>query len=328
MSMKARRVLSLLAILLFTVLLIAGCSSNDSKQATESKTSTGKKTIGVLNLDFSDQFQTYLLDGMKGAAEKVKADNIDVVYMDAKYDSSKQMSQMENLIAQKVDVIIVSPVDTAAAKPMIDLAVKAKIPVISVNRPLANQELAVSYVGSDSVYSGELEAQQMADALKGKGNIVVLEGNYGHQAQIDRKQGYDNILKKYPEMKIVATQTGEWYRDKGMKVMENWLQSGITIDAVLAENDEMALGALKAIIDAGKFGKIKVGGIDGTPEALKYLKDGKLDFTVFQDGKGQGKTAIEVAVKVIKGESVDKQYMIPYELVTPDKADTYLAKFK
>ncbi|VBB07256.1 Hypothetical protein LUCI_2500 [Lucifera butyrica] len=326
--MKAKRVWVLLVVLLFTVSLVSGCGSGDSKQSAKADTVKPKKTIGVLLCDFSDQFQTYMLDGMKQAAEKLKGDNIDVVYMDAKYDSSKQMSQMENLIAQKVDVIVVMPVDSEAAKPMVAEAVKAKIPVISVNRPLANQDQAVSYVGSDSVYSGELEAQKMADLLGGKGDIVVLEGTYGHQPQIERKQGYDNILKKYPGIKVVASQTGEWYRDKGMKVMENWLQSNMHIDGVLAENDEMALGALKAIEDAGMLGKIKVGGIDATPEALKYVKEGKLDFTVFQDAKGQGRTAIEVAAKVAKGEKVDKKIIIPYELVPKEKVDEYLAKYK
>jgi len=331
MTLKAKKVLALLVTMLLMVSLLAGCGSSDSKQATDKKAAPAagaKKTVGVLMCDFSDQFQTYMIDGMKQAAEKLKTDNIEVVFMDGKYDANKQMSQMENLIAQKVDVVVVMAVDSQAAKPMVEAAIKAGIKVISVNRPLINQEVALAYVGSDSVISGEIEAQKMADLLGGKGDLVMLEGGFGHQAQIDRKQGIENVLKKYPDMKIVASQSGEWYRDKGMKIMENWLQSGIKIDGVLAHNDEMALGAIKAIEDAGKLGQIKVGGIDATPEALKYVKDGKLDFTVFQDAKGQGRAAIETAGKIIKGEKVEAKVIIPYELVPKEKVDVYAAKYK
>jgi len=331
MTLKVKKILALLVTMLLMVSVLTGCGSSDSKQTSDKKdapAAKGKKVVGVLMGDFSDQFQAYLVDGMKQSAEKLKADNIEVLYMDGKFDANKQMGQMENLIAQKVDLIVVVPVDPKAAKPMIEAANKAGIKVMSVNTPLLNQELAVTYVGSDSVISGEMEAQKMADLLGGKGNVAFLEGLYGHQAQIDRKQGYENVLKKYPDIKVVATQSGEWAREKGMKTMENWLQSGMAIDGVLAENDEMALGAIKAIDDAGKAGQIRVGGIDATPEALKYVKDGKLDFTIFQDAKGQGRAAIETASKIVKGEKVEAKVIIPYELVPKDKADEYAAKYK
>jgi len=317
--------------MLFMVSLLAGCGSTDSKQTSDKKdipAAGGKKVIGVLIGDFSDQFQAYMVDGMKKAAEKVKGDNVEVVLMDGKSDSNKQMSQMENLIAQKVDVVIILPINSEASKPMVENAVKAGIKVISVNAPLVNQDKAVAYVGSTDVLAGEIEAQKMADVLGGKGNVVILQGAFGHQAQIDRKQGMENILKKYPDIKVVGSQTGEWFREKGMKVMENWLQSGLEIDGVLCHNDEMALGAIKAIEDVGKIDKIKVGGIDSTPEALKYLRDGRLAFTVFQDAKGQGRAAIETATKVAKGDKVESKILIPFELVTKDKADEYEARYK
>jgi len=331
MTLKGKKVLALVVSMLFMVSLLAGCGSTDSKQATDKKAAPeakGKKVVGVLMCDFSDQFQAYMIDGMKQAAEKLKSENIEVVMMDGKSDSNKQMSQMENLIAQKVDAVVIMPIDSQASKPMVESAIKAGIKVISVNRPLINQDQALAYVGSTDVFAGEMEAQKMADLLGGKGNVAILEGAFGHQAQIDRKQGMENILKKYPDIKVVASQTGEWYRDKGMKVMENWLQSGLTIDGVMCHNDEMALGAIKAIEDAGKIDKIKVGGIDSTPEALKYLKDGRLAFTVFQDAKGQGRAAIETAAKVVKGEKVEAKILIPFELVTKDKADEYEARYK
>jgi inositol transport system substrate-binding protein len=308
--------------------MIAGCGNTNSSQNQGSSQGEQKqKVIGVLLCDFSDQFQVYMKKGMEEAAAKL-GDEFKVIFYDAKYDANEQMRQAENLITQKVDAIVLMAVDREAAKPMVQAIHDAGIPLISVNRMLANQDLAVSYVGSDDVQAGEIQAKAMAEALGGKGNIVVLHGSYGHEPEIRRQQGYVNILKDFPNIKIVAENTGDWYRDKGMKVMENWLRSGLQIDAVLAHNDEMAIGAALAIEDAGLTGKIKVAGIDATPEAIDFVKKGKLTFTVFQDAKGQGRTAIEVAAKVARGEKVEKEYIIPFELVTPDKADEYLKRYQ
>jgi len=285
-----------------------------------------KKTVGVLICDFSDQFQVYMMDGMREAAAKYP--EIEFIYQDAKYDANTQMNQMENLIMRNVDAIIVMPVDAKASVPMVKQAVDAGIPIISVNRKLENQEVAVSYAGSDSVESGEILMRQMAKLLGGKGNIAILEGQMGHEPQILRQKGIMNILKDYPEIKIVADMPADWYRDKGMAVMENWLQSGLKIDAVVAHNDEMAIGALKAAEDAGVAGKILIAGIDATPEALTFVRQGKLAFTVFQDAKGQGRAAIDLAVQVVNGKKVPKEVMIPYELVTKELADVYEAKYK
>ena len=227
---------------------------------------------------------------------------------------------------RNTDAIIVMPVDAKASVPMVKQAVNAGIPIISVNRKLENQEVAVSYVGSNDVEAGEILMGQMAKLLGGKGNIAVLEGQMGHEPQIRRQQGIMNILKKYPNIKIVADMPADWYRDKGMAVMENWLQSGLKIDAVVAHNDEMAIGALKAAEDAGV--RLFIAGIDATPEALDFVRQGKLAFTVFQDAKGQGKGAIETAVQVVNGKKVSKEVIIPFELVFKEKADEYEAKYK
>ncbi|VBB05764.1 Hypothetical protein LUCI_0975 [Lucifera butyrica] len=319
-----KRVLALLFVLVFTVSLISGCGSSNSQTGTEKP----KKVIGVLLENFSDQWQTYLKDSMAKTAEKLKGDNIEVVFLDGRRDAANQMSQMEQLISRKVDAIVLMPVDNTAAKPMVKEAIKAKIPLISVNRILPNQELVASYVGSDDVFAGQLEAQEMATELSGKGNIIIIEGGYGSLPQIQRKQGYDNILKKYPDIKVIATQTGEWTREKAMKITEDLIQSGMQFDGILAENDEMALGAIKALQDAGRLGKVIVGGIDATPEALKYVKEGELNFTVYQNATAQGSTAIEVAAKLVAGQTVDKKVIIPFELVTKDKVDDYIAKYK
>lgn len=332
MYKSLKKVCALIVISLLCAGLLAGCGGSQQQESAAPEDSgqaetKDKKVIGVLICDFSDQFQVYMKEGMEEAASKL-GDDFEVVFYDAKYDPNEQLKQAENLIAQKVDAIVIMPVDAEAAKPLVESIFEAGIPLISVNRKLVNQEFAVSYVGSDSVESGEILMKAVAEKLGGKGDIVVLHGTYGHEPQILRQEGILNILKDYPDIKIVAEDTADWYRDKGMQVMENWLQSGIKFNAVVAHNDEMAIGALLAIEDAGFLDEIVIGGIDATPEALEFLEQGKLDVTVFQDAKGQGRKSIEVAAMVVRGENVEKEYMIPYELVTLDEVDEYRARYQ
>ncbi len=328
MHKNAKKVFAILVILLMCIGMLAGCGGTQEEATNGNGEGTkDKKVIGALICDFSDQFQVYMKEGMEEAASEL-GDEFEVIFYDAKYDQNEQLKQAENLISQNVDAIVLMAVDAEAAKPVVTAIHEAGIPLISVNRILANQELAVSYVGSDSVESGEILMEAVARLLEGKGDIVVLHGSYGHEPEIKRQEGILNILKNYPDIKIVAENTGDWYRDKAMDVMENWIQSGMKFDAVVAHNDEMAIGALLAIEDAGLTDKIIIGGIDATPEAIEFLKQGKLHVTVFQDAKGQGRKAIEVAAAAVKGEEVKKEYMIPYELVTPDKADEYLERYK
>jgi inositol transport system substrate-binding protein len=329
--LKLKKSLSLLLVMLMSIALLAGCGKKQETPApaenTQQQTEVKKKKIGVCVADFSDQFQVYVMDGMKETEEKIK-DKAEVIYMDAKYDPQKQISQVENLIAQKVDSIVLFAVDGDSGNKMAEAIKAAGIHLILVNRPIPNMDLALTYVGSNSVESGEIQAREMARLLNGKGNIAVLLGEFGHQPQIERLQGYKNILKDYPDMKIVVEDSAGWYRDKGMALMENWLQKKTQIDAVLANNDEMALGAIKAIEDAGMAGKIVVSGIDATPEALEFVKAGRQAYTVFQDAKGQGRKSVEVAFNAAEGQTIDKEYMIPYELVTKDKVDEYAARYK
>ncbi|HIG30368.1 MAG TPA: sugar ABC transporter substrate-binding protein [Verrucomicrobiales bacterium] len=306
-------------LMIIVVSLIGGCSPGDSQD-------NSKMVIGVLLADTSDQFQVYLMDGMKEAADKDA--EIEVVYMDGKYDAGRQLQQAENLIAQDVSALVLMAVDSVAAQPILSAANDAKIPVVLVNRKIPHQEHAVAYVGSEDVVAGEIEMSAVAEALEGKGRIVVLEGTYGHEPQVQRKRGYDNILKKFPDIELVAAQTGKWYRNEAMAVMENWLQADLKINGVVAQNDEMALGALKAIEDAGLLGTIVVAGIDATPEALKYVREGQLNITVFQDAKGQGRAAIEVAAEVARGNPVEKEMLIPFELVTSGTADSYEQRYR
>jgi len=314
--------LSMAIITVMTVSLLTGCAvrTNDTAKATQ------KIKIGVCISDFNDKFTSYMLDEMKNYSNSLN--DVEVVYVDSKHDSNIELSHVENFISEGVDAIVVQPVDADSSKPVTDKAKIASIPIISVTMPFANQNDAACYISSDFKQSGILEMEYLAKKMNFKGNVAIMMGTMGQEPQRLRTQAFHEVIAKYPDMKIVAEQTAEWNRAKGTALMENWLKSGKEIDVVASSNAEMSIGALIAIEDAGKLDKITVGGIDATPEALDYLKRGKLAVTVFQNATAQGQSAIETAVKVAKDENVEKIVIFPNELVVPEDADKYMAKWE
>ncbi len=258
------------------------------------------------------------------AAVAAAGPNVEAIILDGQANAEKQVSQVENFIAQKVDAIILNPIAYDGCAPAVDAANKAGIPIITLITRVQNQDLTATHSGSDHKESGIIEAEAVAEFMGGKGNIVVIEGVMGIDAQIQRMEGYSEVLANYPEIKIVAQNTAAWQRDQALDLVENWLQSGKQFDVVLAQNDNMAMGALKAIEDAGLADTIKVFGIDGDNDALQAVKDGRLYATVFQDAKGQAETAVTAAITLANGGTVDKEYIIPFQLVTTDNVNDFL----
>jgi inositol transport system substrate-binding protein len=254
----------------------------------------------------------------------VKNSEVEAVFLDAQSNVEKQISQIEHFIAWKVDVIILNPISYTGCAPAVDAANKAGIPIVALITRVANQDKANSFVGSDHKDSGIIEAEMVAKEIGGKGNIVVIEGVMGIDAQIQRMEGYKEVLAKYPDIKIVAQQAASWQRADALTLVENWLQAGKDFTVVLSQNDNMAMGALKAIEDAKLADKIKVYGIDGDNDALQAVKDGRLAGTVFQDAKGQAEQAVASVLKLAKGETVEKMYVIPFQEVRKDNVGNFL----
>ena len=280
----------------------------------------GGGTIGVA-FPNSDTFLSRVQDGMKAEAA-VKGVTVNIT--DAKDDTAAQLSQVENFVSQKVDAIIVVPVDTSAAQPMADAAKAAGIPIVFVNRNPSIK--GVPYVGSDSLYAGTVEMEQLAKDAGAKGDVVILQGQVSNEAAVLRTKGCNDVVAKNPGMKVVATQAGDWDRAKAQGITENWIQSG-TLKAgmvVCANNDEMALGAINALKAAKLLDTVFVGGVDATSEALAAMQAGDLEVTVFQDAKGQGKGGVDAAVDLIGGKTVPDYVDIPYQLVTPDNISKFL----
>lgn len=318
-----KKLLSVLLIMLLVISMI-GCSS---EEATSEKSEGGAAedaqkeiTIGYSFQGLSDEYIVFLKEAVDAKAEEL---GVNILVADGQMSAEKQISQVENFIAQKVDAIVINPISMDGCAPAVAAASEAGIPIITLISIVSNQDLATSYVGSNSVESGEIEMQLAADGLEGSGNIVVMFGQMGHDAQIGRYEGLNNVLENYPDIEIVAEQTGNWSREEGMAIMENWLSSGKEIDAVVAQNDAMALGALMAIEAKGLLDEIQVYGIDAIPEAILALEDGKMNGTVFQDAQGQGARSVEIALKVAMGESVDENVYIPYLPVLPEDVADY-----
>lgn len=271
-------------------------------------------------LSMQNEFIVNISDEMQKKAEELGAE---LIIVDAERSPLKQIEQVESFIAQKVDVIILNPCEYEASSPAVTKALAANIPIVNVNSATKVQPTA--FVGSNDVESGRIAMKFIAEKLGGKGNIVMIQGLNGQAAQIQREQGAKEIMAQLPGLKMIAEQTAEWDRAKSMDLMQNWIQSyGTKINAVFAHNDEMGLGAVKALQDAGMKDKVIVVSIDAIADALQAVKKGDLDATVFQDARKQGAGAIETAVKIARGQQFDKEFLIPFKLLTKGDVDHFL----
>lgn len=297
--------------------------------------SAAAENIGVSMALFDDNFLTVLRNGMQDYAATL--DGVTLQVEDAQNDVGKQLNQIQNFVAGGVDAIIVNPVDTDATVAMSQAAADAGIPLVYVNRePVNVDDLPDSqaFVASDERESGTLETQEVCRLLKeeGKGEgaeILVLMGELSNQAARQRTQDVHDVIAtdECKFMSIVEEQTGNWQRTQGADLMTNWLSAGLEFDAVVSNNDEMAIGAIQSMKAAGMdMAKVIVGGVDATQDALAAMEAGDLDVTVFQNAAGQGQGAVDTALKIVKGEAVEKKVYIPFELVTPANLADYQSK--
>ena len=281
--------------------------------------------IGVSMSQFDDTWLTYLRESMDTKA-KSYPDGVKLQFEDARSDVVRQLSQVESFISQKVDAIVVNPVDTAATKKITEAAVKAGIPLVYVNRRPDDLNLpkGVVTVASNDLEAGQMQMQYLAEKMGGKGDIVILLGDLANNSTTNRTKGVKEVLTKYPNIKIEQEQSGIWSRDKGMTLVNDWLTQGRKFDAVVSNNDEMAIGAAMALQQAGvEKGSILIAGVDGTPDGLNAVKKGSMVVSVFQDAKGQADGSIDTAVKMAKNEPVEPAVWVPYRLITLQNVDTF-----
>ncbi|MBA0049690.1 D-ribose ABC transporter substrate-binding protein [Streptomyces sp. AJS327] len=296
-------------------LLTSACGTANDGESTEG--GKGKVKMGMA----LSALNPFFVQFKKGAEEEAKAHGVSLNIQNARDDASEQTNQVQNLTAQDIKALIINPVDSKAAVPSVKSAKNADIPVVAADRSIDSPDVKTT-VASDNVGGGKLAAKQMADMLDGKGKIIVLRGQTGTSASRERGKGFEEGIKKFPGIKVAAKQPADFLRDKGMDVTTNLLQSHPDIDGVFAENDEMALGAVKAL--RGRAGNdVKVIGFDGTPEAIKAVKKGSMSCTIAQQPDELGKMSVRNAMRIVEDESVDKNIKVPVKAVHQKNVDDF-----
>ncbi|MBR6600158.1 MAG: substrate-binding domain-containing protein [Oscillospiraceae bacterium] len=296
------------------ILCVTGCSliTIDGENYGNAADYKGNGAIGLSVSTQNNPFFVTLVEGAKAAAKKA---DVQLTVVDAGDDASKQVSDIEDLISKNISVLIVNPVDSDTVSGVVQTAVNKGIKVISADRIVNGVEIDCQ-IASDNILGAELATQFIVDKLGEGAKVAELQGTNGASAAIDRGKGFHNIADS--KLKVVVSQTANFDRTEGMNVMENMLQANSDIQAVFAANDEMALGAVKAIAGARK--NIIVVGFDATDDAIASIKDGEMSATIAQQPDLIGSTAIDTAIKLINGETVEKSIPVEVTLITAENA--------
>lgn len=338
-----KKVLVILLAMMMTAVMFAGCAqptetseetasvqpeevaSDDAAETvdTEETVQDDEIVIGLSNANNANEHNVVYLDAAKAyIAEKYP--NVKLLDVDGAGDANTQVSQCETFATQNVDVVVMNPYDAEGCAAGAQICNDAGIPIMTSKAQLADQSLVACYAGSDDFSAGQIEMNYIAELLSGKGNIVILEGPTGISAAILRNEGIYDVLANYPDINVLYTQPADWDRALGMETMENWLQLGDDIDAIVAHNDEMALGAYDALVAAGLEDEIPVIGIDAIPAAMESVVEDGLIATVLQDAVAIAHMTIDVAVMLANGEDVDPVYDVPFVLLTVDNIQDFM----
>lgn len=301
-----KTLLAVMAVLMMSVMLIAGCSSGEEAAPAADK-KDGVTTIGFSISTLNNPFFVSVKDGVEAQAQKL---GVSVKIVDAQNDPAKQANDVADLIQQGVTVLLVNPVDSAAISTSVEAANKANIPVIALDRSADKGTLA-SLVASDNVKGGEMAAEYIIKNLGEGVKVAELEGIPGASATRERGEGFHKVADQ--KLDVVAKQSADFDRTKGLTVAENMLQANPDIQAIFAQNDEMALGAIEAAKSAGK--KIFIVGFDGTDDGIKAVEAGTMAATIAQQPELMGQQGIEAAVKLAKGEKIEAKIAVPLKLV-------------
>ena len=286
---------------------LTACGAGDPSAQTQSTSGAKHITVGITVYDMS----SFITEGKEGIDKYAAQNNIDVLWNSANNDVSTQASQVDQFISAKVDAIIVVPVQADTLQPQVKSSKAAKIPILDVNATLGNKEITAS-VQPDDVAAGAQEAQMMVDKIGENGSVVILQGTLGGSGEINRGKGIDQVLAKHPGIKVLAKDTANWKRDEAVNKVKNWISAfGDKITGVIAENDDMGLGALQAFKESGK--PVPIVGIDGIQDGLNAVKDGSFIGTSLQNGTVELATGLAVAAQVARGEAKNANpvYLMP-----------------
>lgn len=305
---KTMKFMAVLMSMLFVVLSFAGCGESKTSNSSDSNSDNAKsEKLGMVLSTLDNPFFVTMKDG---AEKKAKELGVDLVVLNSNNDATKERSNVEDLIQQGISVLIINPTDSDAVATTVKFANEKKIPVITVDR-VANGGDVVCHIASDNVAGGKMAGEFLLEKIGGSGNVVELQGIPGASATRDRGKGFHEAIDGKDGVKVIASQSADFDRQKGLTVMENIIQSNPDFKGVFAHNDEMALGALKALKAANKKDVVIVG-FDGGDDAVNAVNSGDMAATIAQQPDLMGSLSVENADKLAKGQTIDKT--IPVEL--------------
>jgi ribose transport system substrate-binding protein len=295
-----------------TVIGLVACSRQPSGTSHLAESSPhGEATIGLSISTLDNPYFVALRDGARAEAQ---TQGLNLITVDAQDDAARQISNVEDLIQRRVSVILLNPTDSDAVANVVREANAAGIQVISLDRAVDGAPVRVR-IASNNVAGGEMAAKFLLKRLGDKGNLVELVGVPGSSAARERGEGFDEVIKTAPAVKVVAEQPANFDRAQGLSVMENIVQRNRNIQGVFAQNDEMALGAATALDEAGLKG-VAIIGFDATPDGVAAVKDGQLAGTIQQKPELIGKLGVDAAKALLEGRPVPTSIAVPLALIT------------
>ena len=261
----------------------------------------------------TNSFTNTLADAARQRAQEL---GIELIVLDAQKSIKRQAGQLETLVEDGVTGIILEPAASTGLEVALTACEQAGIPVVLVTQRLRNEKTIDCFVGPDSRQSGRLQMNACVEALGGSGSIVILHGPVGSDAQILRYEGYQDVLAEHPEVRIVGELNADWSEEQAERIITNWLVAGKQFDAVVAQNDEMALGAIAALKAADLIDQVKVFGIDGSPQAMQALELGFLKATITQQTDIQGIRAVEACIALANHQPLATEVFVEQRVVS------------
>ncbi|PHP51969.1 sugar ABC transporter substrate-binding protein [Actinomyces ruminis] len=305
-----RRTVAIISALVLAAAMVSACTLGGSD---------GRTRIALMMSHMTNSFTTTLAGAAVAEGDEL---GVHVTVFDGNSDAATQISQIESAVAQGYDGILVEPVSKEGIAPGLKAANEAEIPIATIVQQAEQQDRAAAYIGGDDTAAGRLQMEKVVEAIGEEGSIAVLYGPMGSDGQLQRKAGYDAVLAEHPGVNIVLEQTANWDTAQALTVTENWLSTGTHIDAIVAQNDSMALGALKALTNAGEQDDVHVSGVDATDDGVASIRNGGMAGTVSQDTAGIGRLAIDTMDKLIKGDAVEAVNYTEAVWITADNVDT------
>lgn len=324
-----KRTLAMIPVFALILCGLAGCGQDANKSTSESSPSpensaNEKVVVGLSTNSITDTWNTYLIAAMEAACEEA---DVTLMIEDSHYDSSAQLAGVENLCVKNVDVMIVEPVETSACDEITNTCNQNGIPLVYLNMKPDTPQEGTWFIGSEEWDAGQIQGDFLEGKLQPGDKVCVLLGQIGTHATTQRTNSVKQRIEALGA-EVVDEKEALWDRTKAMAIVEDWIiLHGRELKAIAANNDDMALGAVEALTAAG-MNDVVVVGVDGTPDGIAAVKDGTLAGTAFQNAFVQGSEAVSVALSVVSGETPQAETWVPFDSITQDNAEEFIALFQ